>query len=261
MLSPSSEKCRHAGAPCFLRCVDLNEGFRVGRTPSRLRRESVELFGGKADVTRVVILVFDEVDLLDVGGPYEVFLTAERLARRLGLTDRFDVEVAGPSTDPVRAFGGLTIIPHVAAFDVTDVDIAVIPGAIAIDRVLEAEATKEQFSPSTIEAARHLTDLAETRSSVCTGAFLLGELGLLDGKSWTTHFEDVDGLAERIHSDGGMPWVRWVDSGDVVTSGGLSSGIAMALHLVDRYAGRDLAVATARQIEYDWDPEAGVVSA
>lgn len=112
-----------------------------------------------------------------------------------------------------------------------------------------------------MEAARHLTDPSETRASVCTGAFLLGELDYLEGRSWTTHFEDVQVLAERINSDGGMTWVRWVDSGDVVTAGGLSSGMAMALHMVDRYAGRDLVMATARQIEHDWDPEAGVVSA
>ena len=52
----------------------------------------------------------------------------------------------------------------------------------------------------------------------------------------------------------GQAWVRWVDEGRIVTAGGLSSGIAMALHLVDRFAGRELAVRTARQIEYDWEP-------
>lgn len=209
------------------------------------------------DVTSAVILVFDDVDLLDVGGPYEVFLTADRLARRHGVAHRFDVTLAGTSTRPITAYGGMIITPAVAAGDVTDVDIVVIPGAIAIDQVLESLATNEQLSPSIVEAARQLTQLAATTASVCTGAFLLGELGLLDGKPWTTHFEDVDVLARRIDSDAGTPWVRWVDAGDVVTSGGLSSGIAMALHLVERHAGRELAVATARQMEYDWDPEAG----
>jgi transcriptional regulator GlxA family with amidase domain len=94
-------------------------------------------------------------------------------------------------------------------------------------------------------------------ASVCTGAFILGELGLLDDRPWTTHWEDVDVLSPRVKGEG-RPGVRWVDSGRVVTSGGLSSGIAMALHLVERLAGRELAVRTARQIEYDWDPELGV---
>jgi transcriptional regulator GlxA family with amidase domain len=68
----------------------------------------------------------------------------------------------------------------------------------------------------------------------------------------------VEDLAARLEGAGaGEAWVRWVDAGEVVSSGGLSSGIAMALHLVERLAGRDLALRTARQIEYEWDPEAG----
>jgi transcriptional regulator GlxA family with amidase domain len=93
-------------------------------------------------------------------------------------------------------------------------------------------------------------------ASVCTGAFILGSLGLLSERAWTTHWEDVSALAERVGGDG-AEWVRWVDSGEVVTAGGLSSGIAMALHLVDRFEGRELALRTARQIEYQWDPDSG----
>lgn len=76
--------------------------------------------------------------LLDVGGPYEVFLTADRLARRLGITHRFDVVVAGSSTEPVTAFGGMTITRRLPPSG-TEVDIALIPGAIAIDTVLESQ--------------------------------------------------------------------------------------------------------------------------
>jgi transcriptional regulator GlxA family with amidase domain len=91
---------------------------------------------------------------------------------------------------------------------------------------------------------------------VCTGAFVLQSLGFLDGRPWTTHWEDVEDLEARTGRAGaGQAWVRWVDAGEVVTAGGLSSGIAMALHLVDRFAGRDLALRTARQIEYNWDPD------
>ena len=78
---------------------------------------------------------------------------------------------------------------------------------------------------------------------------------MLEGRRWTTHWEDVDELAARVAGTG-EAWVRWVDEGRVITAGGLSSGIAMALHVVDRFVGRELAVRTGRQIEYDWDPEA-----
>lgn len=203
-------------------------------------------------MTSVAILVFDDVDLLDVGGPYEVFLTADRLARRHDEPHSYEVTIVGPTTDPITSFGGMVITPSVAAVDTEPTDIAIIPGAIAQDRVLADRAI--------VDAARQLTRHTRISASVCTGAFVLGALGRLDNRPWTTHFEDVDDLAARIGSDEGSAWVRWVDTGSVVTSGGLSSGIAMALHLVETTADRELAVATARQIEYDWDPDAGVVA-
>ncbi len=195
---------------------------------------------------RIAILVFEQVDLLDVGGPYEVFLTASRLQVCDGAEPTFDVVTVGLTRDPVTAYGGLRLTPHHAIDEAGAVDLLVLPGAISIDDVLADEALMTAVDV----AARR----AQTVASVCTGAFLLGRLGLLEGRRWTTHWEDVPDLAARITGTG-EAWVRWVDEGRVVTAGGLSSGIAMALHLVDRFAGRELAVRTARQIEYDWDPE------
>lgn len=195
---------------------------------------------------RVGLLVFEQVDLLDVGGPYEVLLTASRLQLRDGAEPTFDVITVGLTHEPVTAYGGLRLTPQLAIAEASPLDLLVIPGAIAIDEVL-ADAPL-------MEALDAAVEQAQTVASVCTGAFLLGRLGLLDGQRWTTHWEDVDELASRITGTG-QPWVRWVDEGRIVTAGGLSSGIAMALHLVDRFADRELAVRTARQIEYDWDPE------
>ena len=123
----------------------------------------------------------------------------------------------------------------------------VVPGAIRIDDVLADSGLVDSVSTATRDVP--------VVASVCTGAFVLGALGLLEGRPWTTHWEDVEDLAGRLGGAGaaGEAWVRWVDDGEVVTAGGLSSGIAMALHLVERFAGRDLALRTARQIEYDWD--------
>lgn len=195
---------------------------------------------------RVGLLVFEQVDLLDVGGPYEVFLTASRLNARDGSEPQFDVVTVGLGRDPVSAYGGLRLIPQLSIDEAGPLDLLVIPGAIKIDDVLADSAL--------LGAVAAAAERAQTVASVCTGAFFLGRLGLLEGRRWTTHFEDVEELASRTTGTG-EAWVRWVDEGRVVTSGGLSSGIAMALHLVDRFAGRDLAVRTARQIEYDWDPE------
>ncbi|MDX1689653.1 MAG: DJ-1/PfpI family protein [Acidimicrobiia bacterium] len=195
---------------------------------------------------RIGILLFDDVDLLDVGGPYEVFLTASRLVERDGGERPFDVITIGSGA--VTAYGGLGLTPSHAVGDVDRLDLLVVPGAIAIDRVVS--------DPAVVAAAELLTGRSEVTASVCTGAFLLGRLGLLEGIGWTTHFEDVADLAGATGSDRGVV-APWVDEGDVVTAGGLSSGIAMALHLVQRFQGRELALRTARQLQYAWSPSGG----
>jgi transcriptional regulator GlxA family with amidase domain len=196
---------------------------------------------------RIGILLFDQVDLLDVGGPYEVFLTASRLVVRDGGEPPFEVVTLGAGAGPVAAFGGLRLTPQATLADCGHLDVFVVPGAIAIDEVILNEGLMSAVTPVAHDAS--------VVASVCTGAFILGALGLLSERSWTTHWEDVEDLAGRVGGRG-RAWVRWVDTEEIVTAGGLSSGIAMSLHLVDRFEGRELAVKTARQIEYDWDPRA-----
>lgn len=196
---------------------------------------------------RIGIVLYEGVDLLDVGGPYEVFLTASRLAVRAGGSAPFDVLTVGVGAELVNAYGGMGLLPQAALGDV-DLDVLIVPGTIALDPVLADERLHAALGAATRSTA--LT------ASVCTGAFLLGALGLLDDRPWTTHWEDVDALSQKVRGQATRA-VRWVDAGSVVTSAGLSSGIAMALHLVDRLAGRDLAARTSRQLDYDWDPAGG----
>jgi transcriptional regulator GlxA family with amidase domain len=89
-------------------------------------------------------------------------------------------------------------------------------------------------------------------ASICTGAFLLAKAGVLDGKAVTTHWEDIDDLKAMFPGLDVRTGQRWVDEGTVVTSAGISAGIDMSLHLVERLAGRALAERTARQMEFDW---------
>lgn len=197
---------------------------------------------------RVAILVFEGVDLLDVGGPYEVLLTASRLAQRRNEPTPFEVVTVGVDRGSVTAHGGLGLTPQVGLDDVGAVHVAIVPGLIDVGAGVADEAL--------VAAVQRLADRsAEVVGSVCTGAFLLEAADLLDGAA-TTHFEDLPRLADRI-GERAIAGVRWVDSGRVVTAAGLSAGIAMALHLVDRLVGRELAEATAHQIGYDWDPESG----
>jgi transcriptional regulator GlxA family with amidase domain len=193
---------------------------------------------------RIGLLLFEGVDLLDVGGPYEVFLTASRLVARDGGEPPFEVVTLTADGGPVTAYGGLGLRPQAAVANSGPLDVVVVPGTIDVDA-----AVGDERLLAAIDGLAGATDLT---ASVCTGAFLLAAAGVLDGRPWTTHWEDVDLLAERIGEGGAVRDVRWVDAGEVVTAGGLSSGIAMALHLVDRFAGRELAERTARQLDYDW---------
>lgn len=193
---------------------------------------------------RIGLLLFEGVDLLDVGGPYEVFLTASRLVARDGGEPPFEVVTLTADGGPVTAYGGLGLRPQAAVANSGPLDVVVVPGTIDVDA-----AVGDERLLAAIDGLAGATDLT---ASVCTGAFLLAAAGVLDGRPWTTHWEDVDLLAERIGERGAVRDVRWVDAGEVVTAGGLSSGIAMALHLVDRFAGRELAERTARQLDYDW---------
>ncbi|GAA4696178.1 DJ-1/PfpI family protein [Nocardioides nanhaiensis] len=190
--------------------------------------------------TRVGLLAFETCDAMDLIGPYEVLLTANRLRARAGEPESFEVVVVGEPE--VQVYGAMGVRPHVGVADVGELDVLVVPGAI------DVEAARPE------EAIRELAPRSRVLASVCTGAFFLQRLGLLGDRPVTTHWEDVPLLRDLVADVGASVRddVRWVDAGTLVTSGGISSGIAMALHLVARFAGHDLAEATARQIDYVW---------
>ncbi|WP_062462706.1 DJ-1/PfpI family protein [Demequina soli] len=194
--------------------------------------------------TRALILLYDDFDLIDAGGPYEVLLTANRLLQREGLAPAFEVTLATPGGADVAAFGGMTLTRLVDSDTIADTDLLIVPGTIDV-----ACAVGDVALVATIE---RLASGAAMTASVCTGAFLLARAGLLDGATATTHWEDLTDLAQCGEVGGVVGDVRWVDGGDVLTSGGLTSGIHLALHLVARVGSHDLAVRTARQLDLDW---------
>lgn len=199
--------------------------------------------------TTIALLLFDDCDVMDTTGPYEVFLTANRLALRRGDAEPFDVRTVSLDGAPVTAHGGLGLTPsHGALADVAPLDVLVVPGLIDVDAGVADDAL--------VGAIRAAGDRAGTVTSVCTGSFLLDVAGLLGEHEATTHWEDVPLLAAQreAHGDTGATRddVRWVDAGDVVTAGGLTNGIGMSLHLVERFAGRALAQATATQLDFPW---------
>jgi transcriptional regulator GlxA family with amidase domain len=194
------------------------------------------------------LVAFEGMDLLDAAGPYEVLLTASRLLERDGHEPALRIVAAALRPGLVHAYGGLGLAATSALQDIERTDLLIVPGAI--------DTTALTTDVELLGQVSRLARTATVTLSVCTGAFLLAAAGLLDDRPWTTHHEDMDALVRLLGPDHARPGARWVDSGQVVTSGGLSSGIAGALHVVDRLFGRDLAQRTARQIEYDWTPTA-----
>ncbi|WP_310738578.1 DJ-1/PfpI family protein [Ideonella alba] len=200
-----------------------------------------------SDCTTVLLLAFDEMELLDFAGPYEVFTTAARVhARRQGgAGPRFQLITASADGRPVRARAGLAISVDHALAQAPATDWLLVPGGV-IDGVLAQPATLA-------ELARRAGDAAIT-ASVCTGAFVLAAAGIVTDQAVTTHWEDAEDLAQRFPALQVRPERRWIDNGRSVTSAGIAAGIDMALHLVARAAGPELAQATARQMDYPWSP-------
>jgi transcriptional regulator GlxA family with amidase domain len=198
--------------------------------------------------TTVGIFVFDGVELLDLAGPYEAFTAAARLHGREepSAPPLFRVFTVGRTGRPVRAHAGLKITPDNSIGDHPDIDVLVVPGGVV---------TGELAEPEVAGWVAAVAGGSRITASVCTGAFLLAAAGLLEGRRATTHREDVAELGAQWPSISVVDGVRWVDEGAVVTAVGISAGIDMSLHLVERLAGRELALETARHMEYDWNEE------
>ena len=191
------------------------------------------------------IYVFDDVEVLDFAGPFEVFSTASRVFRRTepSAEPPFEVFTVGASRSPVTARGGLVVQPRYSFADHPKIDVLLMPGGVV---------AAELERPRVIAWVATRAATAELTASVCTGAFFLARAGLLKGKSATTHWEDVAELRAKAPSTRVVQGVRWVEDGAVITSAGISAGLDMSLHIVARLAGQDLAVRTARQMDYEW---------
>jgi transcriptional regulator GlxA family with amidase domain len=191
----------------------------------------------------VSILLFPDVEVLDFAGPFEVFSVAARINRTQAGHAPFAVSTIAARKEPVRARHGLMVLPACSFADAPAADILIVPGGVM---------TQPLASPETLAWVKQEAARAPLTASVCTGAFVLAELGLLDGQPATTHWEDIAELRSAYPHLDIRENAPFVDTGAIVTSAGISAGIAMSLHLVGRVQGLDAARATARQMEYDW---------
>ena len=193
----------------------------------------------------VGILIFDNVEVLDFAGPFEVFsrtrLTPGIESRRSEESAPFDVFTVAKSKEPVTATGGLVVVPRYGFADAPPIDLLVVPGGFGTRVLLQDEETLEWIR-NTAMAARQVT-------SVCTGSLLLGTAGLLEGRRATTHWASLDLLDSLGAGVTVERTLRVVDDG-VITSAGVASGIDMAFYVVERLFGREVADETAKYIEY-----------
>ena len=206
----------------------------------------------------VAILIFDDVEVLDFCGPFEVFSVASRIrlldkatpvseSPRPVPPPRFRVFTVAERAEVVTAAGGLRVTPDYSLAVVPPIDVLIVPGGWGTRREA-ANAPLIAWIGATAVAA-------QLTASVCTGAFLLAGAGLLSGRQATTHWASLDRLAAGFPDLTVRRDTRWVDEGRIVTSAGISAGIDMSLHLVARLGGTTLAEATARQMEYAWKSE------
>jgi transcriptional regulator GlxA family with amidase domain len=195
-----------------------------------------------SDISHAAVLVFDGFESLDAFGPYEV------LAVGAGVDAAPDYDVSLVTAEPadtVTSAHGATVVPDGTVADV-DPDLLVVPGGgwnDAADSGARAEADRGVVPEL-------LADLAPTTiiAGVCTGGMLLARAGLLDGRPAVTHHGALDDLRA---TDAEVVEARVVDAGDVLTAGGVTSGIDLALYLLAREFGLEVAAAVEETIEHE----------
>lgn len=187
----------------------------------------------------VGILIFDDAEVLDFCGPFEVFSVASGQSTR----PSFQVFTVAEKC-PVKARNGLSVNPDFRLDNCPHLEILLVPGGIGTRR--------EMDNKRLIQWIQRSAATAELVLSVCTGALLLGQAGLLDGLEMTTHHMAYDLLRDVVPTGTVSENRRFVDNGNVITSAGIAAGIDMSLHVVERLHGAELAAATARYMEYPW---------
>jgi transcriptional regulator GlxA family with amidase domain len=193
--------------------------------------------------TRVGIVIFPDVEVLDFCGPFEVFSVARlNEERRREERSPFEVLLVAERTEPVVATGGLRVLPDVTLETCPALDVLVVPGGWGT----RAEMGNQRLLTWIAERGRQV----ETLTSVCTGAMLLGQAVLLDGRRATTHWRSLDWMRQSFPKVTVDQESHVVEDGNVLTSAGISAGIDMALRVVARYCGESVGRATARHMEY-----------
>lgn len=197
------------------------------------------------------IFLFNDIELLDFAGPYEVFSVTSEL-NQYELFQVFTITQDGSS---IKSVNGLKVIPDYSFSNHPPIDLLIIPGGVGTRNEMEKEPV--------LNWIRQNHESAEITLSVCSGAILLGKLGLLDHLESVTHHEVISHLREIAPETLINPEKRFIDNGRIMTSAGISAGIDLSLHVVEKLYGVEIRNKTVTYMEYgDWEnidmpPESG----
>ncbi|MGG2054460.1 DJ-1/PfpI family protein [Lysinibacillus pakistanensis] len=189
---------------------------------------------------RVGIFLFDDVEVLDFAGPFEVFSVTEIENDQ----QPFVVETVSEKGNLVIATNGLKIQPDYSFDNVPRFDILILPGGLGARE-------REMYNDNVINWITNQIKTVQLMTSVCTGALLLAKAGLLNGKMATTHWASLERLEIEFPQVEVQREVKFVDEGNIITSGGISAGINMSFHIVKRLLGSEVAQNTAKIMEYE----------
>jgi transcriptional regulator GlxA family with amidase domain len=184
---------------------------------------------------RVGFLISDSAKVIDFCGPWEVF--QDVILHRDGMHHPFELYTVAESRDVIRASGGLRVVPDYTIND------APLPHVLVVPAMEGTRATHAWIRK--VSETNHIT------MSVCTGAFQLARAGLLDGLTATTHHDYQDEFAGEFPTVRVVKDVRFVEHERIATAAGLTAGVDLALRVVERYHGREVAQATAEFMEHD----------
>jgi transcriptional regulator GlxA family with amidase domain len=208
----------------------------LGMLAASIPAQAHDMSGMSGKGLRVAVLLFNGVEEIDYAGPIEVFGASGA-----------KVFTVGQSKALVTSSWGLRVSPNYDFSNAPEADILLVPGG-GINKAIE--------NPALLRWVRERSGKVKVVMAVCSGAFILGKAGLLDGIPATTTAVLRSDLATDVPKTHVVYDQRFVDSGKIITTAGLSAGIDGALHLIERERGKEQADAVARYMEYDWQPDA-----
>ncbi|MEM7480036.1 MAG: DJ-1/PfpI family protein [Acidobacteriota bacterium] len=218
-----------------LRALAVSLASFVVVIPSVVGAEGSE--AGKRSAT-VIVLLYDGVELMDFAGPVEVFTSANEVHPE----DPFRVVLAAEQRQPIATHNGLAVVPDCAFADCPEADLLVVPGGTGVMAAMAHPPLMTYLQSSAEQADRVM--------SVCVGAFLLARASLLEDQQATTHERGLGYLTQLAPTAKVVSDVRFTDNGRVLTSGGMTAGIDLALHLVGELVGDQHETATRRYMNY-----------